>query len=75
MIEEVDEISKEKRKSRSTLLREAAQELIKEYHYQREEEIRRKRIQHAIEVQDRLRKKSKKWDAISELRRWREARS
>lgn len=75
IIEEIDRMSKERGKSRSALLREAAVKLIEEYRLQKEEEVRKKRIKHAIDVQDRLRKKSRKWDAITELRRWRESRS
>lgn len=75
IIEEIDRIAKEEGKSRSRLLREAAQRLIKDYQYQKAEEIKKKKIGHAIEVQDRLRKKSGHWDAVSELRRWREKHS
>jgi len=75
MIEEIDRMGKENRKSRSALLREAAERLIEEYRHQKDEAIREKRIAQAITVQDRLRKKSKKWDGVSELRRWRESRS
>ncbi len=34
----------------------------------------RSKVEKAIEVQDRLRKKSSDWDGTKEIRRWREAR-
>ena len=72
LIEEIDRIAKEEGKSRSRILREAANKLIKDYQRQRSEEIRMKKVRQAITVQDRLRKKSGKWDSVSELRKWRE---
>ena len=74
IIDEIDRVGKERGKSRSALLREAAERVIEDYRRQKEEEIRRKKIARAIEVQDRLRGKSKKWDAVAELRKWRETR-
>ncbi len=75
IVEEIDRIAKVEGKSRSRLLREAAQKLIQDYQQQKAEEIRKKRVAHAIDVQDRLREKSGEWDSISELRKWREKHS
>ncbi len=75
LVEEMDKIAKERGESRSSLLREAAQRLIDECHRQKAEEIRRKKAARALQVQDRLRKKAGKWDAVSELRKWRETLS
>ncbi len=72
LIEEIDRIAKEEGKSRSRILREAAHKLIKDYQRQRSEEIRIKKVRQAITTQDRLRKKSGKWDSVPELRKWRE---
>jgi len=72
IVEGIDEIAKETGESRSSLLREAAQRLIKEYRHQKAEEMRRKKTTRAIQVQDRLRKKAGRWDAVAELRKWRE---
>jgi len=72
LIEKIDQIAKEEGKSRSRILREAANKLIKDYQRQRSEEIRMKKVRQAITMQDRLRKKSGKWDSVSELRKWRE---
>ncbi len=32
------------------------------------------KISYAVKVQDRLRKKSKGWNGVAEIRKWREAR-
>ena len=72
ILEEIDRIAKEKGKSRSRLLREAAQSYIKQYQIQRAEEMKKKKIKTSMEVQDRIREKSGKWDSVSELRKWRD---
>jgi len=68
----IDAIAKEKKKSRSSFLREAAEKLIDEYQRQKLEEIKRERIIRAIEIQDKLKKKSGMWNGVSEVRKWRE---
>ena len=72
IVEGIDQIAKETGKSRSSLLREAAQRLIREHGEKKADEIRRKKAARAMQVQDRLRKKGGKWDAVAELRKWRE---
>ena len=75
ILEEIDLIAKEEGKSRSALLREAAQKLIREHQQMKAEENRQKKIKRAIDVQNSLRKKSGRWDGVAELRKWRESRS
>jgi metal-responsive CopG/Arc/MetJ family transcriptional regulator len=75
ILEEIDSIAKEEGKSRSALLREAAKKLIREHQQMKAEENRREKIKRAIEVQNILRKKSGRWDAVAELRKGRESRS
>lgn len=70
----IDTIIKEKKKSRSSFLREAAERLIEEYQLLKEAEVLKERRKRAIEAQDRLRKKAGKWDGVSEIRKWREMR-
>ena len=71
MIKELDKIAKDERKSRSSLLREAAVKLIEEYKHRVEERLRRERMGKAIDTQNRLRKKSGKWNGVAEVRKWR----
>jgi hypothetical protein len=54
------------------LLREAAEKLIHDYQRILEEGKRKRHVKLAIDTQDRLRKKSGRWDGISEIRKWRE---
>ena len=72
MLKELDSIGKSAKKSRSMLIREAVEKFIKEYHRKLEEDLRKNRIEQAIEIQNRLRDKTGKWDGVSELRKWRE---
>jgi metal-responsive CopG/Arc/MetJ family transcriptional regulator len=72
MIEKLDGIAKDEKKSRSMLLREAAEKLIEEHQIRFEEKLRKVRIKRSIDVQDKLRKKAGKWNGVSEIRRWRE---
>lgn len=72
MIAKLDSIAKDEKKSRSMLLREAAEKLIKEYQRELEETRRRERIKRGIGMQDRLRKRSGKWNGVAEVRKWRE---
>ncbi len=75
IVEGIDEIAKETGESRSSLLREAAQRLIQEHRQKKAEEIKRRKAAQAMQVQDRLRKKAGKWDAVAELRKWRKTAS
>ena len=59
-IKKIDKIAKEKKKSRSNLLREAAEKLIEEYERMKAEQYRKERLSNAIKAQDRLRRKSGK---------------
>jgi len=70
-IKKIDSIAKEEKKSRSKLLREAAEKLIKEYERIKEEQIRKEQLMNSIKIQDKLRKKAGKWDGVSEVRKWR----
>ncbi len=73
-IKKIDTIAKEEKKSRSKLLREAAEKLITEYERIKAEQIRKERLMNSIKIQDKLRKKAGKWDGVSEVRKWRELR-
>ncbi len=71
-LKKIDAIAKEKKKSRSGFLREAAEKLIDEYQRQKAEEIKRERRRRAMEIQDTLKKKAGKWDGVSEVRKGRD---
>ncbi len=71
-IRKIDSIAKEEKKSRSRILKEAAEKIIEEYETLKAEQHRRERLKRAIKIQDKLRKKSGKWSGVSEVRNWRE---
>ena len=71
-IKKIDSIAKEEKKSRSKLLREAAEKLNLEYERIKAEQIRKEQLMHSIKTQEKLRKKAGKWDGVSEVRKWRE---
>lgn len=73
-IKKIDEIAKDEKKSRSNILRKAAEKLIKEHERYKAEQLRKNKLIHAIEIQDRLRKKAGEWNGVAEIRKWREAR-
>ncbi|MFQ5687400.1 MAG: ribbon-helix-helix protein, CopG family [Candidatus Scalindua sp.] len=60
-IKKIDCIAKEEKKSRSSILREAADKIIEEYEVLKLEQQRKERLRQAIKTQDKLRKKSGKW--------------
>jgi metal-responsive CopG/Arc/MetJ family transcriptional regulator len=74
LLSELDRIARAERKSRSRLLREAAEMLVEEHRRQQEEKRRRERASRAVEAQDRVREKAGSWVGTSELRRWRDKR-
>jgi len=73
IVEELDTLAREEHKSRSELLREAAENLIAEHRRRQEEERRRASLERAVAAQDRLRMKSGAWDGVAEVRKWRES--
>lgn len=74
-IKKIDDIAKEAKKSRSRILREAAEKIIEEYETLKAEQIKRDKIKQAIKIQDKLRQKSGRWNGVSEVRKWRERKN
>lgn len=72
LIKKINETAKEQNKSRSKFIREAAEHYILEYEKKKEEELRKKKLEGAVRIQDKLRKKSAKWNGVAEIRKWRE---
>jgi metal-responsive CopG/Arc/MetJ family transcriptional regulator len=72
VVQALDNIAQEEKKSRSQLLREGAEKIIAEYEQKWEEKRRQVKMQQAMAVQDRLREKSGAWDGVAEIRKWRD---
>ena len=73
-LQELDRISEKENISRSKLIREAIALYKKEFEKIDLENRRIEKIKNAIRIQNDLRKYSKGWDGVSEIRKWREAR-
>lgn len=73
-LKELDAIREREKISRSKLIREAIQLYKRECEKKDLENERKERIKNAIKIQDSLKKYSKGWDGVSEIRKWREAR-
>ncbi|MFZ3085192.1 MAG: ribbon-helix-helix protein, CopG family [Candidatus Hydromicrobium sp.] len=73
-LQELDNIRKKENLSRSKLIREAIQLYKRKFNKIDLENRRIEKIKNAIRVQDSLRKYSRDWDGVSEIRKWREAR-
>ena len=73
-LQELDYMSGKVNISRSKLIREAIRLYKKEFDKKNMENRRIEKIKNAIRIQDDLRKYSKGWDGVSEIRKWREAR-
>ncbi|GAH28306.1 unnamed protein product [marine sediment metagenome] len=73
-LQELDYMSGKANISRSKLIREAIRLYKKEFDKKNMENRRIEKIKNAIRIQDSLRKYSKGWDGVSEIRKWREAR-
>jgi metal-responsive CopG/Arc/MetJ family transcriptional regulator len=72
LVLELDRIARLEHKSRSEMLREAARNLIADYHRKQEELQRKARMREAMAIQDRLREKAGVWDGVAEVRKWRD---
>jgi len=73
-LQELDNIRKKENLSRSKLIREAIQLYKRKFSKIDLENRRIEKIKNAIRIQDSLRKYSRDWDGVSEIRKWREAR-
>jgi len=73
-LQELDRIKEKENISRSKLIREAIALYKKEFEKIDLENRRIEKIKNAIRIQNDLRKYSKGWDGVSEIRKWREAR-
>ena len=68
---QLDRLTREEHITRSELLRKAVKLYMDAWNQKKAEEKRQKGIMEAMKIQDALRKKSGKWDGVSELRKWR----
>lgn len=72
-LQRVNEAAKKEHVSRSEFLRNAVEVYWEVLKAEKAEKRRIQEMKEAIRVQKRLRKKAGRWDAVAEIRRWREA--
>jgi metal-responsive CopG/Arc/MetJ family transcriptional regulator len=72
LLKKIDRTAKEMNKSRSLFIREASERYLREHEDRKREEDRKRKFEAAARVQDALRKKSRHWDGVGEIRKWRE---
>lgn len=73
-LKDLDYLSKSQNQNRSKIIREAIQVYKNELEKQKLNLKRKQNILKAIKIQDELKKYSKGWDGVVEIRKWRESR-
>lgn len=73
-LKDLDYLSKVKNQTRSKIIREAIRIYKDEFEKQKLELERKQNILKAIKIQNELKKYSKGWDGVGEIRKWRELR-
>ena len=72
LLGKIDKTAQAMNKSRSLFIREATERYISEIEAQKAEEERKRRMEAAIRLQDKLREKAGEWDGVAEIRKGRE---
>ena len=73
-LKDLDYLSKSQNLNRSKIIREAIQIYKNEFEKQKLDLKRKQNISEAIKIQNELKKYSKGWDGVFEIRKWRETR-
>lgn len=73
-LKEVDKSAAKERLNRSEFFRRAVQTYWEVQRQKASEKKRAKRIEKAMEMQEMIREKAGEWDAVGEIRKWREKR-
>lgn len=73
-LDQVDRTAKREHLSRSEFLRRAVETYWRVLKAEEESRKRARNIREAIRIQDAIRRKAGRWDAVAEIRKWREAR-
>jgi metal-responsive CopG/Arc/MetJ family transcriptional regulator len=73
-LEKLDVISKKENVNRSEFIREAVENFIALKQEEKSRQIRKKKIEDAIQYFDKMSRKNKNWDGVREINKWRESR-
>lgn len=73
-LEKLDDISKKEDMNRSEFIREAVENFIAFKQGEESQQIRKNKIEEAIQFFDKMSRKNKNWDGVKEIIKWRESR-
>lgn len=73
-LKEIDKTAEKEKLTRSEFFRRAVQTYWDVQEEKAAERKRARRIEEAMETQEMIREKAGEWDAVGEIRKWREAR-
>lgn len=73
-LEKLDDISKKENMNRSEFIREAVENFMAIKQEEKSRQIRKKKIEEAIQFFDKIGRKNKNWDGVKEINKWRESR-
>ncbi|MHB1376638.1 MAG: hypothetical protein ACYCXB_04335, partial [Candidatus Humimicrobiaceae bacterium] len=68
------DISKKENMNRSEFIREAVENFMAIKQEEKSRQIRKKKIEEAIQFFDKIGRKNKNWDGVKEINKWRESR-
>lgn len=73
-LEKLDDISKKENMNRSEFIREAVENFMAIKQEEESQQIRKEKIEEAIQFFDKMSRKNKNWDGVKEINKWRESR-
>ncbi|MDD5659495.1 MAG: ribbon-helix-helix domain-containing protein [Actinomycetota bacterium] len=73
-LKKLDEISKKENMNRSEFIREAVENFMAIKQEEESRQIRKKKIEDAIQFFGKMSRKNKDWDGVKEISKWRESR-
>ena len=73
-LEKLDDSSKKENMNRSEFIREAVENFIAFKQEEKSRQIRKNKIEEAIQFFDKMSEKNKNWDGVEEINKWRESR-
>ncbi len=74
ILEQIDKTREKRQLTRSEFFRRASELYLMVLEEERREEEKKAGIEEAIRIQDKVRQRVGSWDALAELRKWRELR-
>jgi pentatricopeptide repeat protein len=73
-LEKLDDSSKKENMNRSEFIREAVENFVAFKQKEESRQIRKNKIEEAIQFFDKMSEKNVNWDGVGEINKWRESR-